>query len=316
MSTETQQRAPHRAPFLLFAAVSMVWLFVSSGIIVVNKMILVDYEFPYPMAVSCLGMVFSSVATWLGGPVFNLFARSHVMDRRTFLTKIMPVGLSQACTMFTGNFAYVFLSVAFIQMSKSLTPVVTMLGLFIAQLEYPTSNLIASVLVISVGTAIAAWGEVRFSFVGLLLILTSEFAEAVRLVLTQYLLVGVKLEPLEGLMYMAPASMLWLALGSVVAEFPKMHANQALLIPLQHPGPFLLAAVSGFLVSILGFVIIKMSSALTMKVLVIVRGMALVLIGWVFMKEVITPHQFFGYLVSLAGVVWYNHLKLYPSIPS
>ena len=41
------------------------WMGVSSGLILVNKYIMSTDGFHYPMALSGLGMAFSSVASWL-----------------------------------------------------------------------------------------------------------------------------------------------------------------------------------------------------------------------------------------------------------
>lgn len=40
------------------------WMGVSSGLIMVNKYLMSTDGFHYPMALSCLGMLFSSVASW------------------------------------------------------------------------------------------------------------------------------------------------------------------------------------------------------------------------------------------------------------
>ena len=67
-------------------------------------------------------------------------------------------------------------------------------------------------------------------------------------------------------MYMAPACTLWLAVGSILLEFPKMQASGALLVVLGNPGKFILAACMGFTVNCLVYVIIKNASSLTLKV--------------------------------------------------
>ena len=74
----------------------------------------------------------------------------------------------------------------------------TMLALVAARLESPSPPMVASVVVIAAGTVIAAFGEANGSGVGLLLMFISEATEAARLVMTQFLLTGLKMGPFEG----------------------------------------------------------------------------------------------------------------------
>lgn len=50
--------------------------------------------------------------------VFKLVDIKHHMTSRYYLTRIMPVGLFMALTLYCGNVVYLYLSVAFIQMLK------------------------------------------------------------------------------------------------------------------------------------------------------------------------------------------------------
>lgn len=80
---------------------------------------------------------------------------------------------------------------------QAFTPIATMVALFVAGLERPTSQLILAILLIALGTAIASYGEVNLNVVGVLCMLASESFEATRLVMTQILLVGLKFHPSE-----------------------------------------------------------------------------------------------------------------------
>ncbi len=78
---------------------------------------------------------------------------------------------------------------------QAFTPIVTMVALFVAQLETPTRRLISAVVLIAGGTAMASYGEVNMNLLGLIFMFSSEAFEAIRLVMTQMLLVGHKFHP-------------------------------------------------------------------------------------------------------------------------
>ena len=78
---------------------------------------------------------------------------------------------------------------------QAFTPIVTMLALFVAGLESPTPRLISAVVLIAVGTAIASYGEINLSIIGVIFMFMSESFESTRLVMTQILLVGLKFHP-------------------------------------------------------------------------------------------------------------------------
>ena len=75
---------------LLTALVCLSWMSVSSVLILLNKHLLAT-GFHYPMALSCLGMLFSSVAAFFCCRVTNIVeARRNAFSTREYLTRVMP----------------------------------------------------------------------------------------------------------------------------------------------------------------------------------------------------------------------------------
>lgn len=288
---------------------SVAWMSVSSGLILLNKDLL-SHGFHYPMALSGLGMAFSACASTLCCRVFKFVEAKKTMTWRFYCTKILPVGLFMALTLHFGNLVYLYLTVAFIQMLKAFTPIITMLSLFVARLETPSRRLVLSVSFIAVGTALASAGEVNLNLTGMFIMLLSELFESIRLVMTQLLLTGLRFHPIEGLMYLAPACTFWLLIGSTVLELRPMLASGAFGLMLERPVKFLAAAMMGFAVNSLAYIVIQSASSLTLKVLGTVKNALVVCLGIVLLAEKVTAIQGMGYGISVAAFFWYQKIKM------
>lgn len=287
---------------------SLTWMCFSGGLIMLNKDLL-SHGFPYPMALSGLGMVFSGVASQYVCRQYGYIDPEKNVTREFYVRNIMPIGFLGASTLWLGNLVYLYLSVSLIQMLKCLTPVITMIALYLSKLEHPTQKMVASVVLIALGTAVASCGAVDASLLGMLIMLGAEVAEAVRLVMTQYLLVGKKFHPFEGLMYLAPATAFWLGLGSLITEVPRMLQDNAFAVVAKNPLKFLAAAAMGFGVNLLAYIVIQSASSLTLKVIGTVKNAIVVLLGVVLLQENISAMQLVGYGISVAAFYWYQDIK-------
>lgn len=96
--------------------------------------------FAYPITLSGLGQAFSGVAALICCRVLRVVVADKPVNWRFFCMRMLPVGFFNAMTLMFGNAVYLFLSVAFIQMLKAFTPVITMLGLFLVSLEVRRCN--------------------------------------------------------------------------------------------------------------------------------------------------------------------------------
>ena len=183
-----------------------------------------------------------------------------------YMTNIMPIGLTSAATIYFGNLAYIYLSVAFVQICKAFGPVIIMLMAFSVGVEKPTAILIFAIVTISIGTSVSSYGELHFSAIGVCVIMTAQFAEGIKLILSQILMSNLKFSVWESLYFMGPAATIWLVIGCAMHELPAIIEKEDYKKVFQRPELFLMAALGGFCVNLAVFLVVKTTSSLTLKV--------------------------------------------------
>jgi len=286
----------------------------SSSLILLNKQILSGLDFHYPFFLSGLGVAVSALGSLAACRAIRIVPAPPrpSITPAFWMRSMVPVGLFHALTLCLGNTVYLYLAVSFIQMLKAFTPVLTLTTLSALSVESFSRRAGAAVCVITFGTFMAGAGVLdgsRGSLAGVGIMLAAEMAEVMRLVLTQKLLNTQKFHPLEGLMYLAPASLLWISVFCLALEAPRMAAMGAFSTVAAHPLLFALAAGLGFVVNTLAYCVIVTSSSLSLKVFGTAKNAAVVYFGVLLFAESVTAVQLAGYAVSLAGFGWYNYIK-------
>ena len=123
------------------AAACTLYLLVGPALILVNKQILSGLNFAYPMALSGLGLLFSSTTCTLLVHACGAvkLQQREVVTGSFYLWNLVPVGACMASTLAFGNAVYLYLPVGFIQMLKAFTPTVTLLFLWLSSIETPSA---------------------------------------------------------------------------------------------------------------------------------------------------------------------------------
>jgi len=195
-------------------------------------------------------------------------------------------------------------------MLKAFTPVIVLLGVVLSGIESPSKGVVASVLVIAIGTAINCAGSVDYTFFGLFLMFGAEFFEAVRLVLTQFLLKNKKFGVIEGQYWLAPASAVSLMGLSALTEFHTIYSEGKISIIFSEPMFFFLSATLGLFVNLSSFLVVQTTNSVTLKILGTVRNAGLVVFQVIFAGETITTQQFFAYALTIVAFGFYNYFKM------
>ena len=232
------------------------------------------------------------------------------ISMKWYVTHVLPIGAFAAISLALGNYTYLYLSVSFIQMLKAGVPSVTMLVLIITQLERPTEQTVLGVLILTIGTVMAAYGEIAFQWIGVVMMFSSEFSEAFRMAVLQYLMGSLKFELIEGLYIMAPASLFFLVIGILVFESNALLEENGVGKITSNPLMYMLAAMLGFAVNFLTLGVIKSTSSLTFKVMGQVKNTVVIWLSVVLFGSDITSIQVVGYTIAMVGFAVYQRGKM------
>mmetsp|Transcript_19817 Transcript_19817/g.43338 ORF Transcript_19817/g.43338 Transcript_19817/m.43338 type:complete len:367 (-) Transcript_19817:863-1963(-) len=292
------------------------WSVASSAIILLNKHLLSVHHFQAPMVLCSLGMIFSSVATFLLCRVLRVVPTPNVdkVDLAFYCKYILPAGCAMAGNLALGNYTFVYLPVTYVQMLKSLAPAVNYVALVLLDMEKVSAALVTSVSLIVLGTAAASYGEVAFNSTGMALYLGAELCEVARVVIMQVMTQQQSFSPMEGLYVMAPTTVFWLLCGIVVFESRIVVEHNLFAKMEELPLLYMLAGTLGFCVNISTWAVIKSTSALTLKVVGTSKNAATVWFGAMLFGSVVTPMQIWGYGLSLFGFGLYNLAKAMPNL--
>ncbi|PSS17770.1 Sugar phosphate/phosphate translocator like [Actinidia chinensis var. chinensis] len=295
---------------LLSYAYVGVWIFLSFTVIVYNKYILDPklYNWPFPISLTMVHMAFCSTLAFLAVRVFGL-VQPVAISRELYLSSVVPIGALYALSLWLSNSAYIYLSVSFIQMLKALMPVaVYSIGILFKKDGF-RSETMANMVSISIGVAIAAYGEAKFDWWGVCLQLGAVTFEATRLVMIQILLTskGITLNPITSLYYVAPCCLAFLSVPWIFVEYPVLKETSSFYFDFVIFGTNSFCA---FALNLAVFMLVGMTSALTMNVAGVVKDWLLIAFSWSVIKDTVTPINLLGYGLAFLGVAYYNYSKL------
>eukprot|EP00892_Ulva_mutabilis_P001855 jgi/Ulvmu1/11670/UM008_0079.1 len=287
-----------------------VWMSVSIGVILFNKWLLAFAGFPFPITLTLWHMCFCSCAGFLCVRFLKVSKRLN-MSVEEYMTRVMPIGLLYAASLWLSNSSYLYLSVSFIQMTKSLMPgLVYFSGCWLGTERFSTS-ILANMILIAAGVVVCAFGETNLVFGGLVVQLTALLFEATRLTLVQVLInsKGMKMDPFQSLYYVSPACLVCLIIPFLVVELPGVRGLLADPTWTFRPPVFLANAFTAFLLNLAVFLLIGKTSALTMNIAGVIKDWTLIYSSYSVFKAPVTALNLAGYVFCCSGVFIYQYLK-------
>lgn len=294
------------ADMVLTLLYAVLYLIASPTAILVNKLLMKDYGFGYPVMVSAFGQLMTAICAFLcvrfGGVSIEAGKRVPTMN-------MVLLGGASALALTLGQYPYLFLTVAFIQMLKAFSPAYMVFFLFVLGVEKPSKRVIGCVIGLSVCTCIASAGEVNFNVIGVLCMAGASCSDAIRLVVAQKLLTNNKMGPIETLYYTAPVCLLWMVPAALITELPNALKHESFELMARYPMMFLASGFSGFFVNVTSFLLVKRTSSMSLKTMTMARNGGLVIISALLLGETITTIEAVGYSGLLFFFALYTMVK-------
>ncbi|KAI0189697.1 triose-phosphate transporter family-domain-containing protein [Xylaria flabelliformis] len=283
------------------------WIALSSSVILFNKWVLFSAKFDYPLFLTTWHMAFATLMTQLMAKFTTTLDSRHKvpMNTNTYMKAIVPIGIMFSLSLIFGNFAYLYLSVSFIQMLKATNAVATLLATWAFGMAAPNLNKLVNVSAIVIGVAIASFGELKFDGLGFIIQVTGIVCEALRLVMVQRLLSSdeFKMDPLVSVYYYAPACAVINGFFTILIELPRMTMGDILQVGLI---TLIANAFVAFLLNVSVVLLIGKTNAVVLTMSGVLKDILLVVASMAIFGDPVTLQQYFGYSIALAGLVYYK----------
>lgn len=291
----------------------LLWLTLSSGIILFNKWLLSPRRFPYPVTLAFWHMLFCS-AVGLIAVQCKCVPRQNV-SWTTCIRICLPVAALGAAGLTLGNAAFLYLSVAFAQMLKANMPVIMFVVGCLFRTHKFSWETCGIMVIIGAGVAASSLGELQFSGLGATFMLGAMLSEAFKMILLQTMMqrTDLQINPVNALYYVMPASTACLLPFVLVLEAQDVFKALPIVLP-QSPA-LIGSAIAACLLNIIAFWVVSNTSALTMKLAGIVKDAVLIVVSAMLFGTQLTLLGLCGYGVALTGIGFHNYQSIAQTQP-
>jgi hypothetical protein len=313
-NVQTDQKSEDMS-FYQALPIAVLWSALGIGLIFFNKFIFLPegsgFNFPFIIFLMWWHALAGTISTNIlrfARPDMMPAASEHKLDVKSYLVNILPIALLQASALAFGNTAYLYISVAYIQMVKNTTSAFVFVFSIMFGLERGTFSNTFAVVMVCIGLLLTTAGEMDFSVIGFMFQIAGTVCDSLRLSLTKIVLSSshaVKLDPMSALYYSSPTVLMMLTLPVFLVDSTRMTLHKVWDMKFVLFANALLA----FGLNMTSMFFMKRCGATTYALTGVVKDVALILLCCALFGHPMTTLQLCGFLISLAGFQLYNNLK-------
>jgi solute carrier family 35 protein C2 len=202
-------------------------------------------------------------------------------------------------------------------MCKSSSLAFVLLFAFVFRLESPSWRLIAIIATMTAGVIMMVAGEVEFSALGFILVISAAFFSGFRWGLTQILLLRnpATSNPFASIFYLAPVMFLSLFVLAVPVEgFPALFQGLAGLVEkkgmILGPCVLIFPGMIAFCMTASEFALLKRTSVVTLSIAGIFKEVVTISAAGIVFDDTLTPVNISGLVVTIGAIAAYNYIKI------
>ncbi|XP_020690779.1 probable sugar phosphate/phosphate translocator At3g11320 [Dendrobium catenatum] len=287
------------------------WYASNIGVLLLNKYLLSNYGFKYPIFLTMCHMTACSLLSYAAIAWMKIVPMQAVRSRLQFV-KIAALSLVFCGSVVSGNISLRYLPVSFNQAVGATTPFFTAVFAYIITVKREAWITYVTLIPVVTGVIIASGGEPSFHLFGFIMCVGATAARALKSVLQGILLSseGEKLNSMNLLLYMAPIAVVFLLPATLIMEKNVLGITIALAREDVKIVWYLLFNSSlAYFVNLTNFLVTKHTSALTLQVLGNAKGAVAVVISILIFRNPVSVTGMLGYSLTVIGVILYSEAK-------
>ncbi|KAG2723837.1 hypothetical protein I3760_02G189300 [Carya illinoinensis] len=287
------------------------WYSSNIGVLLLNKYLLSNYGFKYPIFLTMCHMTACSLLSYVAIAWMKIVPMQTIRSRVQFF-KISALSLVFCVSVVFGNVSLRFLPVSFNQAIGATTPFFTAVFAYLMTLKREAWLTYVTLIPVVTGVIIASGGEPSFHLFGFIFCVAATAARALKSVLQGILLSseGEKLNSMNLLLYMAPIAVVFLLPATLIMEENVVGITLALARDdFKIIWYLLFNSALAYFVNLTNFLVTKHTSALTLQVLGNAKGAVAVVVSILIFRNPVSVTGMLGYALTVFGVILYSEAK-------
>ncbi|KAL9252415.1 UDP-galactose transporter 1-like protein [Drosera capensis] len=285
------------------------WWGFNVTVIIMNKWIFQKLDFTYPLTVSCIHFICSTIGAYAAIRVLKVKPLIQV-DPEDRWRRIFPMSLVFCINIVLGNVSLRYIPVSFMQTIKSFTPATTVVLQWLVWRKNFDWRIWASLVPIVGGILLTSITELSFNMFGFAAALFGCLATSTKTILAESLLHGYKFDSINTVYYMAPFATMIMGVPALLLEGPGVAAwlqnNPSIISSLVI---IFGSGVMAFFLNFSIFYVIHSTTAVTFNVAGNLKVAVAVLISWLIFRNPISSLNAVGCAVTLCGCTFYGYVS-------